>query len=149
MNGATVGTVRAVLRLEGLCVLAACLFAYSKFGAGWGVFFTWFLLPDLSMLGYLAGPRVGAFTYNAAHSSIGAVACLASSVAWPEVPAAVGLIWLAHIGFDRALGYGLKYRQGFGWTHLGPIGRLARGAAIASSGRTVGGGPAGAANADR
>jgi hypothetical protein len=133
MAGAAVGSVRAVLRLEGLCVLAMSAFAYSKFGAGWGVFFACFLLPDLSFLGYLAGPRVGAFTYNAAHSYIGAVACLAGSLAWPaHVPPAVGLIWLAHIGFDRALGYGLKYSRGFGYTHLGPIGRLARDAAARS-----------------
>jgi hypothetical protein len=41
------------------------------------------------------------------------------------VPAAAagGLIWIAHIGFDRALGYGLKYPTGFGDTHLGRIGR--------------------------
>jgi hypothetical protein len=133
MAGAAVGSVRAVLRLEGLCVLAASAFAYSKFGAGWGVFFACFLLPDLSFLGYLAGPRVGAFAYNAAHSYIGAVACLAGALAWPsQVPLGAGLIWLAHIGFDRALGYGLKYSSGFGYTHLGPIGRLAHDAAARS-----------------
>jgi hypothetical protein len=32
-------------------------------------------------------------------------------------------IWIAHIGFDRALGYGLKYGSGFTHTHLGRIGR--------------------------
>ena len=128
MVGATVGRVRAVLRLEGLCVLVASVFAYSKLDAGWGMFFACFLLPDLSFLGYLAGPRLGAFAYNAAHSYIGAVAFLSSSKAWPQVPVAVGLVWAAHIGFDRALGYGLKYGNGFSYTHLGPIGRLARGA---------------------
>jgi hypothetical protein len=134
MVGATVGKVRAVLRLEGLCVLAASAFAYSKFGAGWGVFFVCFFLPDLSFLGYLAGPRVGALTYNGAHSYVGAVACLAASIAWPsQVPLAAGLIWVAHIGFDRALGYGLKYSEGFSFTHLGPIGRSARKAATPPS----------------
>jgi hypothetical protein len=29
----------------------------------------------------------------------------------------------AHIGIDRALGYGLKYSTGFGFTHLGRIGK--------------------------
>lgn len=130
MVGATAGGVRAVLRLEGLCVLAASAFAYSTLGVGWGVFFACFLLPDLSFLGYLAGPRVGAFAYNAAHSYIGAVGCLALAWALPsQLPLAAGLVWGAHIGFDRALGYGLKYGRGFGWTHLGPIGRHARGAA--------------------
>ena len=130
MVGATSGGVRTTLRLEGLGVLAVSLLAYAKVGAGWGTFFACFLLPDLSFLGYLAGPRIGAITYNAAHSYIGALACLAVSIAFAvQFPLAVGLIWAAHIGFDRALGYGLKYGLGFGFTHLGPIGRLAREAA--------------------
>lgn len=150
MVGSTVGRVRAVLRLEGLCVLAASAFAYSKFGAGWGVFFTCFLLPDLSFLGYFAGPRVGAFAYNATHSYIGSVTCLALSLAVPShVPMAVGLIWSAHVGFDRALGYGLKYSQGFSYTHLGPIGRLAREAANPSIERTGPGRPGPAAHVER
>lgn len=150
MVGATVGRVRATLRLESLCVLAASVFAYSKFGSGWGLFFACFLLPDLSFLGYLAGARVGAFSYNAAHSYVGAVTCLAISLAWPlHLPFAVGLIWTAHIGFDRALGYGLKYSQGFSFTHLGPIGRLARETTDPSIERTATGGvrpPAAAAH---
>lgn len=125
-NAAT-GTVRTMLRLEGLCVLIASLFAYAQFGAGWGVFAACFLLPDLSFAGYLAGARVGACAYNAAHSYVGALAFLVAAAAFPaQVPFAVGLIWCAHIGFDRALGYGLKYPQGFGYTHLGVIGRAAR-----------------------
>jgi hypothetical protein len=127
MPGAVTGIVRGVLRLEGLCVLAVTAIAYSKLGAGWGVFAACFLLPDLSFLGYLAGQRVGAMAYNAAHSYVGAVLCLAGAVVFPvHVPVALGLIWCAHIGFDRALGYGLKYQQGFGYTHLGLIGRTAR-----------------------
>jgi hypothetical protein len=127
MSGSATGTVRGILRLEGLCVLAVSLLVYAKLGAGWGVFAACFLLPDLSFLGYLAGPRAGAFTYNAAHSYIGAVMCLAAAVAFAaQVPLAVGLVWCAHIGFDRALGYGLKYQQGFGYTHLGLIGREAK-----------------------
>lgn len=127
MPGTTTGTVRTVLRLEGLCVLAASAFVYAEYGAGWGVFAACFLLPDLSFLGYLAGARVGAVTYNAAHSYVGAVLALAASVAFPaHVAPAIGLIWCAHIGFDRALGYGLKYKQGFGYTHLGLIGRQAK-----------------------
>jgi hypothetical protein len=142
--------VRAVLRLEGLCVLAASAFAYSTFGAGWGVFFACFLLPDLSFFGYLAGPRVGAFAYNAAHSYIGAVACLAFSLgSSSNLALAAGLIWSAHIGFDRALGYGLKYGQGFSYTHLGPIGRSARETANPSIERTDLRKPSPAAHVDR
>lgn len=126
-GGAVAGGVRTLLRVEGACVLVASLLAYRAYGLGWGAFALWFLAPDLSFLGYLAGPRVGAAAYNAAHAYVGAVACLAAGVAWPGVvPAwlpAAGLIWAAHIGMDRALGYGLKYATAFGATHLGPIGR--------------------------
>jgi Domain of unknown function (DUF4260) len=127
MAGATVGGVRTLLRLEGVCVCAASVFAYSKLGASWAVFFSCFLLPDLSFLGYFGGQRVGASSYNAAHSYIGAVACLVLSLALnSQLAMIVGLIWSAHIGFDRSLGYGLKYAHGFSFTHLGLIGRAAR-----------------------
>lgn len=127
MSGATRGAVRIVLRLEGLCVLIAAALAYSKFGLGWGSFALYFFAPDISFLGYLAGPRRGAICYNLAHSYSGAVVCLALGLVTPA-PAVLGagIIWCAHIGFDRALGYGLKYSEGFGFTHLGRIGRLVR-----------------------
>ncbi|MCW4453349.1 DUF4260 domain-containing protein [Flavobacterium sp. MXW15] len=124
MSGAVSGGARTVLRLEGLCVLVACLLAYPAAGSGWPLFALLFLAPDLSFAGYLAGPRVGAAFYNAAHSYIGALAllCTGALLALP-LATAVGLVWAAHIGFDRALGYGLKYPRGFGFTHLGAIGR--------------------------
>lgn len=123
-TNAAAGGVRTMLRLEGAVVLAASLAAYAQFGAGWGVFALWLLVPDLAFLGYLAGPRVGAALYNAAHSYLGAVALLAIGVL-AAMPWAVagGLIWSVHIGLDRMLGYGLKYASGFNLTHLGRIGR--------------------------
>ncbi len=100
------------------------LAAYARFGVGWKIFFVFFLVPDIAFAGYLAGPRFGAIAYNLMHSSIGAVICLLGGL-WLSSAAAstAGMIWFAHIGFDRALGYGLKYLQGFGFTHLGLIGR--------------------------
>lgn len=138
MAGAVTGSVRRVLRLEGLCVLIAVALVYPEAGFGWGTFALFFLAPDLSFIGYLAGARAGALAYNAAHSYIGALACLVagSLLAVPALSCA-GLIWCAHIGFDRALGYGLKYSEGFGFTHLGVIGRLARTAPDSPSGRTA------------
>lgn len=125
MSGSTIGNVRIVLRLEGLCVLIAASIAYSKFGFGWGTFALLFLVPDVSFLGYLAGPKIGAISYNVAHSYIGAVACVVAGFTLPlPVLLTAGIIWCAHIGFDRALGYGLKYSEGFGFTHLGRIGRF-------------------------
>lgn len=130
-TGAVTGGVRTLLRLEGACVLAAAVLAYRQFGLGWGTFALFFLAPDLSFLGYLAGPRVGAAAYNAAHTYVGAVACLATGVLLSGRPGfaglswltAAGLIWCGHLGMDRAIGYGLKYATAFGATHLGAIGR--------------------------
>lgn len=124
MSGETSGGVRIVLRVEGVCVFAVALFLYARQGAGWGTFALFFLAPDLSFFGYLAGPRVGALCYNAAHSYIGALACFVfGATLTSPVFVVAALIWCAHIGFDRALGYGLKYADGFGYTHLGRIGR--------------------------
>jgi hypothetical protein len=124
MNSEVTGGVRMILRIEGLAVLAATMIMYGKSGFGWGTFAVFFLAPDVSFLGYLAGSRVGAIAYNAAHSYIGALACFGSGLVLvaPALEVA-GLIWCAHIGFDRAMGYGLKYAAGFAFTHLGRIGR--------------------------
>ena len=118
------GGVRGLLRLEGLGLLGAALALYWRSGGDWKLFAILFLAPDLSFLGYLAGARVGAATYNAAHSTLGPFAFAALGLALHQ-PLALGvaLIWFAHVGFDRALGYGLKYARGFGFTHLGKIGR--------------------------
>jgi len=76
------------------------------------------------MLGYLAGSRVGAFVYNAVHT-YALPAALTLYGVWSDktLPLSIGLIWFAHIGADRALGYGLKYADGFSRTHLGALGR--------------------------
>jgi hypothetical protein len=122
--GHVTGGVRALLRLEGLALLTVAAAAYANFGDGWGLFAALFLLPDLAFFGYLAGPRVGALAYNATHSYVGPLGLL-TAAALGAMPAllTVALIWLAHIGFDRALGYGLKYAGGFNQTHLGRLGR--------------------------
>jgi Domain of unknown function (DUF4260) len=124
MNGETSGSVRLILRIEGLVAFGVGVLAYARFGASWTTFLLFFMTPDLSWLAYLSGPKLGAASYNAAHSYIGALACVVLGVlqGWPGV-LATGLIWVAHIGLDRALGYGLKYSTGFTDTHLGNIGR--------------------------
>jgi hypothetical protein len=111
-------------RLEGLAALLTALLVYAPFGKGWGVFLIAFLLPDLSMFAYLAGPRISAAVYNSAHTYVGALVCCMAGVLLPAPGlTAVGLIWCAHSALDRALGYGLKYPEGFAHTHLGRIGR--------------------------
>jgi hypothetical protein len=124
MSGHTSGAVRLVLRIEGLVVLVTGVCAYARLGASWTTFALFFLAPDLSWLGYLSGARVGAATYNSAHSYIGPLGCLVLGVLHSQPAAlAAGLFWCTHIGLDRALGYGLKHSTGFQYTHLGRIGR--------------------------
>jgi hypothetical protein len=127
MSGETTGAVRLILRLEGLCVLIAALLAYSKFGFDWVTFTLYFLTPDISILGYIVGSSFGATAYNTAHSYIGALLCVVVGFFLPApMLLCAGVIWCAHIGFDRALGYGFKYPAGFGFTHLGLIGKFAK-----------------------
>ncbi len=128
MNGAVSGRVRVLLRLEGAMLAAAALVLYGRLDAGWGLFAALILVPDIAFLGYLAGPRVGALAYNTTHSLIGPLGLALAALGLPAVAGAlpVALIWIAHIGIDRALGYGLKYGAGFGVTHLGRIGKAAR-----------------------
>jgi hypothetical protein len=110
---------RRLLHLEGLAVLAAALALYFDAGYGWVLLLALFLAPDLSMVGYVGGPAVGALTYNAVHTSVGPIAlALVGVLGDAEIATQVALVWLAHIGLDRLLGYGLKYPSGFKPTHL-------------------------------
>lgn len=118
------GSVLTLLRMEGLAVAAVSAVLYARTGASWWLFAGLWLTPDLSMLGYLAGSCWGARCYNAIHSYV-LPAALALS-AWLLHASAVlpfALIWANHIGVDRLLGYGLKYSDGFGWSHLGRLGK--------------------------
>ena len=117
------GGVRLLLRVEGLALLALAAAAYGNFGGEWSFFALMFLLPDLALLAYLAGPRAGAAAYNAAHSLVVPAALLALGLLADLGRAFdLAMIWTAHIGLDRALGFGLKYARGFAHTHLGQLG---------------------------
>ena len=113
-----------VIRLEWAIVALAAVVLYGSTGMSWWLFGLLILAPDLSISGYLAGPRVGALAYNTLHILIVPVLLLLAGHMWGNATAmAVALIWLAHIAIDRALGYGLKLSTGFQDTHLGRIGR--------------------------
>jgi Domain of unknown function (DUF4260) len=123
-SGAVTGGVRTVLRLEGLTLFVGMVMLYAAWDGSWWVFALLFLAPDLSFLAYLSGPKAGALVYNAAHSYMAPMALMTLGFGFAApLTLSVAMIWLAHIGFDRALGYGLKYAAGFGITHLGRIGR--------------------------
>jgi hypothetical protein len=126
-TGAVSGGVRTLLRLEGLTLFASMTLLYAVWGGSWWIYGVLFLAPDLSFLGYLAGPKAGAIAYNAMHSYMGPMAMMTVGFGFaPPLVLSIAIIWLAHIGLDRALGYGLKYAAGFGFTHLGRIGKAAR-----------------------
>jgi Domain of unknown function (DUF4260) len=125
-SGTVTGGVRTLLRLEGLTLLAGMTALYAVWGGSWWIYAVLFLAPDLSFAGYLAGPWPGAIVYNAAHSYLAPMAPMTAGFALSSpLTLSIAMIWLAHIGFDRALGYGLKYAAGFTCTHLGRIGKAA------------------------
>jgi hypothetical protein len=124
-SGAVEAWPRVLLRLEGGGVLIAATLAYFVVvGGDWRWFALLFFAPDLSFLGYLAGPAVGAVAYNVVHTYALPLALgIVGHALGADVAVQGALIWAAQIGFDRLLGYGLKYPTAFADTHLGRIGR--------------------------
>jgi hypothetical protein len=116
-----------IQRLEGLALALLCVWIFRNLRESWWLFAALILAPDLSMLGYLAGPRVGALVYNIVHSWALVVAWFFA--AWyllgDNFSLSLPVILGAHIGIDRALGFGLKLPTGFRDTHLGRIGGAA------------------------
>jgi hypothetical protein len=111
-----------LLRLQGLAVAAASVVLYFHEDFGWVLFVALILAPDLWAVGYALGPKVGAIAYDAAHTELFAVALGTVGVVTDSSGATkVALIWLAHIGADRLLGYGLKYPTAFKDTHLSRV----------------------------
>ena len=116
--------VGIILRAEQAAIGLAGITLYLVLGGSWLLLVPLLLAFDLSMVGYLAGPRIGSITYNAGHNLV--IALLALGIGWWAGQAwlqLVGALWVAHVGFDRALGYGLKLPTDFRDTHLGRIGR--------------------------
>lgn len=116
---------RLLLRTEGVVLLAAAAASYYVRDGSLLLFVVLLLAPDLSMAGYLANERVGAAAYNAVHSLLGPAALLglglAGAIPWAPVAVDLALIWIAHVGLDRAVGLGLKYPTGFRDTHLNRV----------------------------
>jgi len=115
--------MKNLIKLEEAALFALALYAFSRLPFAWWWFPALLLVPDLSMLGYLAGNKAGAWAYNLFHHR--AVAVILYLAAWyftsPLLELA-GIILFAHSAMDRCLGYGLKYEKGFAFTHLGEIG---------------------------
>jgi hypothetical protein len=112
---------KPLLHLEGGAVFIASLFAYQWNHGSWLLFALLFLTPDVSMIGYGINARVGAITYNASHTYIGPLALGGYYLlTGKHLPLLLALGWIGHIGFDRMLGFGLKYPSRFKDTHLDP-----------------------------
>jgi hypothetical protein len=113
-----------VQRLDGLILLVAAVIGFAAGDLSWWWFAALLLVPHISAAGYLAGPSIGAMSYNLGHTLIGPG--LLFGWYWLGGPAfvlALAWVWMAHIGMDRLFGYGLKYPDTFAHTHLGTIGR--------------------------
>lgn len=110
------------LRAEGAVILGASIWAFSEIGGNWWLFTALLLLFDISMLGYLKSPKLGAITYNLGHNLAIPILLL---LVWHDGSfiSQIAAIWLAHIGMDRLFGYGLKHTDDFQHTHLGRIGK--------------------------
>ncbi|WP_144018518.1 DUF4260 domain-containing protein [Demequina sp. NBRC 110051] len=119
MSTATWQRVESVAIAVGVVVVTVGAFGYA-----WWWLLALFLVFDLSALGYLAGPRVGAALYNAGHSYIGpVVAAAVFALKGADAVMITALAWAFHIAADRALGYGLKETDDFQHTHLGWMGK--------------------------
>ena len=121
------GAVRTWLRIEGAAAFAVATGVYLRSGGS-----VWALIPlllavDLSITGYVAGPRIGAIAYNAFHSwALGLVLLALGLLGGSDIVIVAASVLIAHVGMDRMAGYGLKYPTAFADTHLGRIGRIGR-----------------------
>lgn len=116
--------INRVLKLEEAGQFLLSIYLFSLLDYSWWVFPACLLIPDLSMIGYLSGPKTGARLYNLFHNKLLAILVLITGF-WLSIPwlALTGVILLGHAAMDRALGYGLKLDEGFHHTHLGQIGK--------------------------
>ena len=114
----------ALQRLEGGVLLALSLLIYWKLAGPWLLYVLLILAPDLFMIGYLGGPRLGAAIYNLGHTwLLPGILAAVGIIGGTSFALDVALIWFGHMGVDRLLGYGLKLPTAFQDTHLGRIGR--------------------------
>jgi hypothetical protein len=127
-DGGARGWPGRLLRLEGLTLLVVACLLYHRTGLSWWWFAGLFLVPDLSFPAYVFGRGPGTLAYNLTHTEVGPV--VLGLVGLTVLPAALpfALIWAAHVGWDRMIGYGLKYASSFDHTHLGPVGKAAKAA---------------------
>jgi hypothetical protein len=117
--------MKRIISLESLGLFLLSIYLFSLLSYPWWVFPALLLLPDLSMIGYAFGPKVGAILYNFFHHQfLGIALYLIGFYFQVEVLQLLGIILFGHSAMDRIFGYGLKYFTGFQDTHLGRIGKV-------------------------
>ena len=114
--------MNTIIKFEELGFMLLGIYLYTLLDYSWWLFLVLFLIPDISMLGYAAGNKMGAYTYNFIHHrGISILLYVTGGYMESSLVQLAGIILFAHSTFDRLLGYGLKYKQGFRFTHLGEI----------------------------
>jgi hypothetical protein len=128
LTGATLDRqAKTWLQIEGFGAFVAATIAYASLGGDLVWFVPALLLPDLSAIGYLRGPRIGALVYNLVHNAALGLAVLGAGLYLSVAPIVLaGTILVAHVGMDRFAGYGVKLMSSFHDTHLGRKGKEAR-----------------------
>lgn len=113
----------SLLKLEELGQFILSILLFNLLDYAWWVFPACILLPDLSMIGYLANPKIGAWVYNFFHHKLVAIIVISLGF-WLDhsLLSLVGITLFGHLAMDRVYGYGLKYKEDFKSTHLGWIG---------------------------
>lgn len=115
--------MKNLLKLEEIGQFLLSIILFNQLEYTWWVFPACLLLPDLSMMGYMANPKLGAQIYNLFHHKLLAIGVLALGFWMDNTPLALaGVILFGHAAMDRMFGYGLKFSDDFKHTHLGWIG---------------------------
>jgi hypothetical protein len=116
--------MKTIIKLEELGLFLFSIYLFTLLLFPWWVYPLFFFAPDLSMFGYIGGPRLGAITYNFIHHKAIALGLYVAGV-FLHVPviSLIGVLFLGHSSLDRVLGYGLKFGDSFNHTHIGSIGK--------------------------
>jgi len=116
--------MKVILKLEELAMFVLSIYLFNQLHFSWWWFPLLLLAPDIGAIGYLINNKTGAVLYNIFHhKAIAIILYLAGMYLSNESVAFAGIILFAHSSMDRIFGYGLKYFEGFAFTHLGKIGR--------------------------
>lgn len=114
--------MKQILRLDALALFCVSLYLFQYISLSWWVILLLFFVPDIGIIGYVMGPKKGAYCYNLLHVQVAPIILAAVGLVF-KLPLLLSLacVWWSHIHFDRMLGIGLKHTDSFNHTHLGFI----------------------------